>query len=139
MYAFIDRPISSLGRGSRFVLWAMRSWTRAVHSGTCPPGTLATAFLRHHAIDALPPFHRLMGELNLRARDRIALAELGCPVVSEWEAMLLQLWVDARAEPFRARAMLDAVVEEEAVAPCFEALITAATRITAAGLPILVH
>ena len=44
MYAFIDRPVSNLCNGGRFLLWAMRGWVHACEHGRCPPRVLHRGF-----------------------------------------------------------------------------------------------
>lgn len=134
MYEFVDRPVSALGAGGRFLLWAMRGWIHAVSIGNCPPGMLAPAFARHAVLPALPHLHALMIELNHRALDRIAFAPLAHALIGDDEAVLLQLCHDAIEAPKRAEATLRLLVEEEAADPAFAALLTMILRLRDGGL-----
>ena len=134
MYAFVDRPVADLGRAGKFVLWAMRGWIHAASEGVCPPGRLAAAFARHGALPALPHVHRLLAELNTRALENVAFLPLAHERIGCDEAVLLQLWADAATQPPRAHATLSLLIEEEAVAPAFDALLSAAARLGLAGL-----
>ncbi|USI72956.1 hypothetical protein [Sphingomonas morindae] len=134
MYAFVDRPVGTLKPGARFLLWAMRGWIASAAQGECPPRTLACGFAQRGALPALPPLNRLLATLNTQARDAIAFHPLACPRIGEDEAILLQLWEDARAAPVRARATLALILEETAVEPGFEALLAVSARLAEAGL-----
>lgn len=134
MYAFVDQPVTDLSRGGRFRLWAMRGWIHAAARGICPPGQLAPGFARAGALSALPHVHRLLAELNHRARGEIAFAPLDYQRVSDDEAVLLQLWRDATADPPRAQETLVLLLDAESVAPAFEALLAASARLDEAGV-----
>lgn len=136
MYLFIDQRITRLAPGSRLVLWAMRSWVRALAARQCPPGAIAPGFIHCRAIDALPAFHQLMVMLNSHALDMIRVAELAHPRVAELEALMLRLWADAQADPTKARATLRLILDEEAVEPALEALLAASARLATAGLAL---
>lgn len=116
MYSLIDRPVECLSQGSRFTLWAMRSWTAALSNRTCPPRTLAQSFQGMGALDALSPFHVAMSFLNRHARETIAIASVNRPRIGEGEAILLALWRDSLdpADRFRRDATLDLLVAERA-------------------------
>lgn len=134
MYELVDRPIGRLCGGSRFVLRAMRAWADAVGRGTCPPGVLATPFLRQGVIDALPGFHRFMCAVCAGARDTVMLNPLGCGAVGEWEAILLGAWADVATAPARVRDTLALLLDGEAAEAAFAALVIAEARLAAAGL-----
>lgn len=95
MYSFVDQPVQRLSQGSRFVLWAMRSWMKAVSDGTCPPRALARNFHGMGAQRALSPFHVAMSFLNAHARESIVILPVNRLRISEDEAILLALWRDA--------------------------------------------
>jgi hypothetical protein len=134
MYDFVDRPVSRLGSGGRFLLWAMRGWIHAATRGICPPGALAPAFARHGVLPALPHVHMLLVELNRRAIRKIAFAPLAHCFVCDDEAVLLQLCRDAAEHPARAKATLALMVEEEAVGNAFTSLLAAVARLEDGGL-----
>ncbi len=134
MYDFVDRPVGRLCGGSRFVLWAMRAWTDALEHESCPPGSLATPFLRNGAIDALPSFHRVMLAVNRGARDTVMLGPVGCARIGESEAILLAAWARVDSAPAQVRATLRMMLEDEAAEAMFEALVTARGRLADAGL-----
>ncbi len=134
MYAFVDQPVTDLSPGGRFLLWAMRGWIHAATRGTCPPGQLAPGFARAGALPALPHVHRLLAELNQRARGDIAFAPLDYQRVTDDEAVLLQLWRDSILCPLRAQETLALLLDTDAAAPAFEALLTASIRLDEAGV-----
>lgn len=138
MYDLVDRPISALSEGSRFLLWAMRAWVSSRDCNACPPAQLAPAFLRMGAIEALPHFHIAMSALNADAR----LLSFHCihgPVISESEAVLLRLWSDmAAAEEKRAIKVLDLLLKNDAVTGMFSAMRAALPGLHIAGLTPLI-
>jgi hypothetical protein len=134
MYAYVDRPVTGLGRGGRFLLHAMRGWLHAAAQGRCPPGLLAPLFARAGALSALPAVKRLMVELNAHACGRVAFLPLCAGTIGDDEAVLLQLWRDARVDPPRAQRTLALLLQPEAVGGAFDALLTASARLGEAGL-----
>lgn len=134
MYQFVDRPVVALGRGGKFLLWAMRGWMQAMQAQRCPPGMLAPAFARHGALAALPHLHQLMTELNRAARQDVSLRTLRACTIGDDEAVLLQLWSDAQRDPPRAQATLALLVDGDAAGSAFAALLAAATCLGEAGL-----
>lgn len=137
MYAFVDRPVAALPPGGKFALWAMRGWLHAASKGVCPPGQLAPAFARHGVLPALPHVHRLLAEINRRGRETIAFAPLDHALVTDDEAVMLQLWRDAGGNPPRAQETLSLLLEAEAVGSAFAALLAGAARLSAQGLGVL--
>jgi hypothetical protein len=134
MYAYVDRPVIRLGRGGRFLLHAMRGWLHAAAHGRCPPGLLAPLFARAGALSALPAVNRLMVELNANARGRVAFLPLCAEMIGDDEAVLLQLWQDARLDAPRAQRTLALLLRPEALGGAFDALLTASARLGEAGL-----
>lgn len=134
MYAFVDRPVERLSDAGSFLLHAMRSWIQAAAQRSCPPGALAPAFARVGALAALPNVHRVMADLNLHARQRVAFMPLCCGTIGEDEAVLLQLWRDTRTDPARAQETMALLLETDAVASAFDALLGAVARLADAGL-----
>ena len=91
MYDFVDRPVTSLDGGGRFLIWSMRSWVAALGQRECPAARLAPAFARWRMIGGLQPFHQAMLLLNRDALEPLRFCALPCNHVSEDEAILLAL------------------------------------------------
>lgn len=116
MYDFIDRPVTSLDHGGRFLVWAMRSWVKAMGERTCPATEIGTAFAQWNVITGLQPFLRLMALFNRHGLETFRFCALRCNHVSEHEALILSLVCslrDARPETVRDTLML--LVEEDCV------------------------
>jgi len=135
MYDLVDRPVSILPEGSRFLLWAMRAWLTVFGQGECPPARLAPPFLKMSAIEALPHFHIAMGTLNCAGREAI---HFHCPhrgEISDCEAVLLRLWSDmADGDECAAIAVIEMLVRDDAAPHLFSALRAALPGLKAAGL-----
>ena len=126
MYEFVDRPVTSLNKGCRFLLWSMRSWILVAKHRECPGQTLAPAFAQWKLIGGLQPFLRLMIRLNHDSLEKIHICALNCNRVSEHEAILLSLFVGlANGERLRARNIISLLVADEAVGD----MLSAATRL----------
>jgi hypothetical protein len=137
MYDLIDRPVKALGNGGRFVLWAMRGWTQAVHRGICPSLALRNGFAGVRAQRLLPDFHVTMALLNRHGRAPIEFAPLSCERIIDHEAVLLVLWRDlAHARSDRARATLGLLVEDDGVSPVCRAMTTTLAKLTLAGFDL---
>jgi hypothetical protein len=134
MYDFVDRPVTRLGSGGRFLLWAMRGWIHAATRGQCPPEAIAPAFAHFGVLPALPHLHSLLAELNRRATRKIAFSPMSHRMIGDDEAVLLQLCRDAGANPPRARGTLALLLEEEAIGPSFSALLSGVARLNDGGL-----
>lgn len=139
MYDLIDRPVTLLPKGSRFLLWAMRAWITVSRKGDCPPAQLASAFLRMSTIEALPHFHIAMSALD---HDGKAFLEFHClhrDQISDSEAVLLHLWSDmAAGNESTSIAIIEMLVKEDAVLPLFSAIKAAMPGLLAADLaPLL--
>lgn len=130
MYSLVDRPVECLSPGSRFALWAMRSWTTAQGLQICPPRALAPSFQGMGAFKALGPFHVTMIFLNQHARQTVAIAPVHHLRIGEDEAILLALWRDSidPADRPRRNTVLDLLVSERT------ATIATALDATAAAL-----
>ena len=139
MYDLIDRPISVLPEGSRFLLWAMRAWVSARERNTCPPARLAQAFLKMGAIEALPHFHIAMSALSSDARHVLSFHCMHRLEISESEAVLLQLWNDmAAAAEERAIKVMELRLEADAVTNLLSAMRAALPGLKAGGLAPLI-
>ena len=85
-------------------------------------------------LPALPHLHSLLGELNRSATRKISFAPLAHGIIGDDEAVLLQLCRDASENPPRARATLALLLDEDAVGPGFNALLSGVSRLNDAGL-----
>ena len=139
MYDLVDRPVSVLPVGSRYVLWAMRGWVAALAKGACPPAKLAPAFLKMAVIEALPHFHVAMSALNGDAREMLNFYCMHRPEISESEAVLLRLWNGVAAgQDANTLKLLELLVKAEAVPVVFSAMRTAIPALRRAGLEPLI-
>src|SRR5690349_20713841 len=117
MYLLIDRPVHRLSQGSRFLLWAMRSWVTAAGAGTSPLAALEPAFEGMGVGSALPAFDAAMAMLNSDGLEKLNLAPISRTRIGEDEAILLTLW-SASLDPADhdgRDATLALLVAEEAV------------------------
>jgi hypothetical protein len=134
MYAFIDRPVESLGNSGRFLLWAMRGWVCAAERGQCPPQRLHRGFVAVNAAGALPDFHVAMALIGSDAVETLLLAPMPCLQISEDEAILLGLWRDiSLGDVANARATLALLAEGDSVGPIVKAMGAAIDRLVATG------
>lgn len=136
MYAFVDRPVESLGNGGRFLLWAMRGWVGAAERGQCPPRALHRGFAAVDAHLALPDFHVAMGLLASDGRRCLALEPMPCRTIAEDEAVLIALWRAARCAPVRLAATLELLVEPASVAAIAQAFAAATASLSVAGFDL---
>lgn len=134
MYDFIDRPVGSLNNSGRFLLWAMRGWTRAAAQGACPPAALHRGFAHVNALAALPDFHVALALLNAGAREALTPAPTGCSRIAEDEALLLALWQVAALD--RAAPVLALIVEADTTRSVAKTLSAAAGVLAAAGFDL---
>jgi hypothetical protein len=122
LYAFVDRPVTSLDKGCRFLVWSMRSWVAVVRSRTCPGPALAPAFARWRMIAGLQPFLRLMLSLDRDALDRLQFCSLRCNRICEHEAVLLSVFTALASEDTgTARDTLALLVNPDTLGDCFGA------------------
>lgn len=116
MYEFVDRPVTSLDKGCRFLIWSMRSWILVASHKECPGQTLAPAFAQWKMIGGLQPFLRTMITLNRDSLEKVQFCSLNCNRVSEHEAILLSIFVElADGDRIRARDTISLLVSDEAV------------------------
>ena len=116
MYDFVDRPVTSLDPGGRFLVWAMRSWVHSLHGQRCPAGAIAPAFARWKMIAGLPHFHTMMLLLNHEALEDLSFGPLPCNRVREHEALVISLIYGMRmSRPVAVRKTLALVVNDAAV------------------------
>lgn len=136
MYEFLDRRVTSLDRGGRFLIWAMRSWVAAASTNTCPARVIAPTFGRNGMLPALHPFLHMMAVFNRFALETFAFGKPGCNRVLEHEAIILAAVVcqgspAARSVPGTLALLLD----EDHIAGALDALARLGRALIAAELP----
>ncbi|MBL0914818.1 MAG: hypothetical protein IBJ13_04690 [Sphingopyxis sp.] len=136
MYAFIDRPVESLGNSGRFLLWAMRGWVAAAERGQCPPQALRRGFASVQALAALPDFHVVMALINSDALEAVALARIDCPRIAEDEAIWLNLWCDIAKASARVDATLTLLVDPDVARPMAAAMAAVIANLDEAGFDL---
>jgi len=135
MYDFVDRRVTSLDRGGRFLVWSMRSWVAAFGEGRCPSAALGPAFMKWGMIDALPHFAMAMLLLARHAHQPVSFAPLPCGRVREDEALMLGLFRMMRDEtPDRVTDTIALIVEDEVVSPLLTAITAFTMQLADAGL-----
>jgi hypothetical protein len=123
MYDFLDRPVTSLDRGGRFLIWSVRSWVKALSERQCPGSLLGGAFSRWNMIAGLQPFLRTMTLFNCSGLETFRFCALACNHVSEHEAIILSLVCALRDQPpERLRDTLALLVEEDRIGDILAAL-----------------
>lgn len=112
MYDFVDRPVTSLNRGGRMLVWAMRHWVRAVQTGRCPCGDIRPAFDGKALGAAFPHFHVMMAVLNRHAVEKLRFGPVDCERVSEHEALVMAMVCATRGpDPVRAERTASLIVD----------------------------
>lgn len=135
MYEFVDRPIAALDHGSRFLIWTLRNWVKALVDGRCPAAAIGPAFVKWDMMAAFPPFHRLLSALNTHGSQTLAVAPVECRRVSEHEAIFLSLI--SGLEQRRPDVMHDTVamlVEEQYISTVLSAISTLGGAMLEAGI-----
>jgi hypothetical protein len=123
MYDFLDRPVTSLNPGGRFLVWSMRSWVKAMSDRSCPASTLGNAFARWGMIAGLQPFLRMMAVLNRSGLETFQFCTLSCNHVSEHEAIILSLVCSLNeGRPEAVCDTLALLVEDDAIGECVASL-----------------
>lgn len=113
MYQFVDRPVTSLNRGGRFMVGAMRQWVQSMRARRCPCDALAPSFAAFGLVPALPHFQMMMTVLNHRARGVMAFCSPGCSHIAEAEALLLSLLCAMKERPAeQVRATAEMLVDD---------------------------
>jgi hypothetical protein len=116
MYEFLDRPVTSLDQGSRFLVWSLRSWVKAMGERQCPGSALGGAFARWNMIAGLQPFLRTMTLLNRSGLETFQFCALGCNHVSEHEAIILSLVCSLRdSRPQALHDTLALLIDEDSI------------------------
>lgn len=135
MYQYVDRPLSTLDEGCRFLVWSMRAWVTAIGHQRCPAQLLAPAFARWRMIGGLQPFHRAMVLFNREALETFAFCPMACDHASEHEAMILELVTSLRDRGAVAtRDTLELLVNEDAVGDVLETLSRLGAALAIAGI-----
>jgi hypothetical protein len=135
MYEFVDRPVLSLNRSGRLLVWAMRHWVKAASMGRCPCGDVAPAFQKHGLMPSFPHFHVMMAVFNREAVERLRFGSVECERVSEHEALILSFVRTVRgATAAQMRETLNMVVAPHAVGTLLIALSALAHDMAEAGL-----
>jgi hypothetical protein len=135
MYDFVDRRLTQLDGGSRFLVWSMRLWVTAIGLGQCPTPAVAPAFARWRAIGALGPFMKTMALLNREALETFHFRPVSCGQVSEHEAIVLSVirGLD-RGEVLAATETMAMLVEFEALGELVDALSSLVVALAPLGL-----
>lgn len=135
MYQFVDRPLSSLDDGGRFLVWAMRGWVAAMGSRRCPGTVLAAPFSSLNLMSGLQPFLRAMALLNRHGLQHMKFCSARCPHVSEHEAVLLSVaCMMGNGRAADANGILALLVEEDAAGELFQSIDALSRAMAAAGM-----
>lgn len=135
MYDFVDRPVTSLDPGARFLVWAMRAWVSAMGTRTCPATVLGQGFAQWRMIAGLQPFLRAMALFNRKGLETFHFCALGCNHVSEHEAIIISLLCSLRDDrPEVVADTLALLVEDDAIGEMIEALATLARAMEGATI-----
>ena len=135
MYDFVDRPLTSLGHGGRFLVWSMRTWVKAMHAGRCPCFAVGSGFAQWRMVSGLPDFHMLMMIFNRDGLQKLMFGAVECDRVSEHEALILSLVQAVRTvQPAALHKTLALVVTDDAVANLTTALISLGGRMAGVGI-----
>ena len=135
MYDFIDRPVTSLDHGGRFLVWSMRSWVKAMGERKCPATAIGGAFARWRLIRGLQPFLNLMTLFNRNGLETFHFCQLPCNHVSEHEAIILSLVRSMRGvRGETVRDTLALLVEEDSIGGAIEYLSLLGSAMEAAGV-----
>lgn len=135
MYDYIDRPVMSLDRGGRFLVWATRSWVRTLHQGRCPATIIGPAFAQSKMIRGLAPFHRTMLLLNAHANETLRVRNLNCCQVSEHEALIIGLVRGMRyLRPEMIHGTVSLIIDPDQIPVLLENLSALASAMEMAGI-----
>jgi hypothetical protein len=118
MYEFVDRRVTGLGLGGRFMIWAMRQWIETLGEGRCPCSGIGPTFQKWGMMAGFPHFHLMMEVLNRDATEQLRFA----PVDHD------------AADDARTQGTVSLIVRPQAVDPVTMALAGLAEALAAAGL-----
>lgn len=134
MYDFVDRPVTSLDHGGRFLVWSMRAWVKSMHDGRCPCTAIGPSFAKWNMIAGLSNFHKMMLIFNRFAMETFRFCSLNCNLVTEHEALILSVFQGTRmSRPDVVRATLELVVEEIALPDLVSVILSLGRRLIEAG------
>ena len=134
MYEYLDRDITGLDIGARFLIRAIRNWRIAVENRGCPAAEVVSAFERHGVMDALPHFHLAMMILRRHGVQRLDFGDPASTMAHEGEALVIALVADMnRVTPVQARATVVLLVDRQWVGSLHVALAALAGRMSDAG------
>lgn len=137
MYEFVDRRVTSLDNGARFLVWSMRAWVKAVGEQTCPAGIIAPAFAQWRMLTGLQPFLRIMALFNRHGLENFHFCALPCNHVSEHEAIIVSLLCNLQdSHAGLAHDTLTLLVEEEAIGDLLGSLSDLDSAMRAAAIPV---
>lgn len=135
MYDFLDRPVTSLDHGGRFLIWSMRSWVKAMGDRQCPATAIGNAFARWNMIRGLQPFLRMMALFNRTGLETFQFCALPCNHVSEHEAIILSLVCSLDdGRPGVLRDTLAMLVEEDSIGELLASMGSLGESMTAASI-----
>lgn len=135
MYDFLDRPVTSLDHGGRFLVWSARNWVQAVADRKCPASVIANAFSKWNMLPGLQPFLRMMIQFNRHGLHNFQFCALQGNHVSEHEAIIISLVCSLRdGRPEAVKATLTMLVEEEAIGGVIGTLTALGRAMDAAGI-----
>lgn len=135
MYEFVDRPVTSLDHGGRFLVWSMRSWVKAMGERSCLAGAIAPAFGQWRMLSGLQPFLRIMALFNRHGLENFQFCALPCNHVSEHEAIIVSLICNLReGRSDLVHDTLTLLVDEEAIGDLLSSLSLLGTAMAAAAL-----
>jgi len=135
MYEFLDRPVTALDSGGRFLVWSMRIWVKAAGEGQCPVSAVAPAFAKWRMMGGIAHFHKSMLMFNRVALEQFGFCALQCNHVSEHEAIILSLMCSLRdARPQAVRDTLALVIEDDSVGDMLGALSALGRSLDEAGI-----
>jgi len=135
MYEFLDRPVTSLDHGGRFLVWSMRIWVKTMGEGQCPVSAIAPAFAKWRMIGGVAHFHKTMLMFNRDALEQFGFCSLACNHISEHEAIIISLICSLRdMRPQTVRDTLALLVEEERIGDLLAALSALGRSLDSAGI-----
>lgn len=135
MYEFLDRPVTGLDNGGRFLVWSMRTWVNGNAGRVCPASRLAQPFSQWNILPGLQPFLRMMALFNRYGLSSLGFCALRCNHISEHEAIILSLMCSLRKDrPERLHATLAMLVDEDGICGLIEALASLGRAMDAAGI-----
>ncbi len=135
MYDFLDRPLTGLDDGGRFLVWSMRMWVTASGERVCPASRLAPPFSHWRMLSGLQPFLRMMVLFNRYGLSNLGFCAMPCNHISEHEAIILSLLCslrDDRGE--RLPTTLALLVDEDGICGLIEATSHLVRAMEAAGI-----